>query len=307
MKVKSTLDQWLVLKAVLEQGGFAQAAEYLHRSQSTISYTLAQLQAQLDVKILETKGRKAVLTPIGQILYHRANLLLENAKSIENIAKKTTQDWPAEINIVLDDPFPRQALAHALKTFSLLGHTRVQIYEESLSGTLESLEKDTADIVITFQAPKGYIEFCQIQIVQIAVAHIDHPLHQLGHALSLNDLRNYTQLVVRDFEKLIAMNKDELDTPHRWTVASSYLALSLLQEGTGFAWIPVNHLLHQRKLLKALPLAHAQTRCFFLNALYGKKTPPNQATLAFAECLEAAVREYHQQLNYHVSLIINAI
>ncbi|MCS5707387.1 LysR family transcriptional regulator [Candidatus Berkiella cookevillensis] len=307
MKIKSTLDQWLVLKAVLEQGGFAQAAEYLHRSQSTISYTLAQLQSQLDVKILETKGRKAVLTPIGQILYHRANLLLENIKSIENIAKKTTQDWPAEISIVLDDPFPRQALANALKTFSLLGHTRVQIYEESLSGALERLEKGTADIVITFQAPKGHVEFCQIQIVQIAVAHIDHPLHHLGHTLRLNDLRNYTQLIVRDSAELTSVNKDWVDAPHCWTVASSYLALGLLQEGTGFAWMPVNHLLHQRKLLKALPLAHAQTRRFFLNALYGKKTPPNQATLAFAKCLEEAVREYHQQLNYQVSLIINAI
>lgn len=307
MKIKSTLDQWLVLKAVLEQGGFAQAAEYLHRSQSTVSYAVAQLQSQLDVKILETKGRKAVLTPIGKILYHRATLLLDNAKSIENIAQKAAKDWPAEISIVIDDPFPRQALVNALKAFSLLGHTRVQIYEESLSGTLEALEKGTADIVIAFQVPKGYAEFCQAQIVQIAVAHIDHPLHQLGPVLSMDDLRGHTQLVVRDSAKLTSANKGWLDAPHRWTVASTYLALNLLQGGTGFAWVPVNYLLNHRKLLRPLPLAHAQTRRFFLNCLYGKNTPPNQATLAFAKCLEEALREYHQQLNYSISLIINAV
>lgn len=307
MKIKSTLDQWLVLKAVLEQGGFAQAANHLHRSQSTISYTLAQLQSQLGVKILETKGRKAVLTPIGKKLYQQANILLDNANSIENIAQETAQDWPTEISIVLVDPFPRQTLANALKAFSVLGHTCVQIYQESLSGTLERLEKGTADIVITYHVPKGYVEFCQIQIVQIAVAHIDHPLHQLGHTLNLKDLRNYTQLIIGDFDKLTSVHEDGLDVPDHWKVANSDLALSLLQEGTGFAWMTVNHLLHQRKLLKVLSLAHAQKRCFFLNALYGKKTPPNPATFAFAKCLEEAVREHHQKLKYQVSLIINAV
>src|SRR5688572_11940107 len=111
MKLKTTLDQWLVLKTVLEQGGFAQAAEFLHRSQSTVSYAIAQLQSQLGVKLLTLKSRKAVLTPIGKILFHRATVLLENAKTIENIAKDTTTGWPAEITIVVDDPFPREVLA----------------------------------------------------------------------------------------------------------------------------------------------------------------------------------------------------
>ncbi len=35
-----TLDQWRTLQAVVDHGGFAQAAEALHRSQSSISYTV---------------------------------------------------------------------------------------------------------------------------------------------------------------------------------------------------------------------------------------------------------------------------
>ena len=89
MKLKTTLDQWIVLKAVIEQGGFAQAAEFLHRSQSTVSYAVSQLQFQLGVKILQVEGRKAALTPIGKILYHRAQVLLDNAKKIEKIAFDT--------------------------------------------------------------------------------------------------------------------------------------------------------------------------------------------------------------------------
>src|SRR5579862_4266763 len=169
MKLKTTLDQWLVLKTVIELGGFAQAAEHLHRSQSTVSYAVAQLQSQLGVKILQIEGRKAKLTSIGKILFHRASILLDNANAIEKIARDTQQDWPAEITIVVDDPFPRDVLANALKKFMLFSQTRVQIYEESLAGTLEVSNQGIADIVTAYTIPKGFIEFAQAQIIQIAV------------------------------------------------------------------------------------------------------------------------------------------
>ena len=41
-------------------GGFAQAAEALHRSQSSVSYTVARMQDQLGVPLLRIDGRKAV-------------------------------------------------------------------------------------------------------------------------------------------------------------------------------------------------------------------------------------------------------
>ncbi|VEB42274.1 chromosome replication initiation inhibitor protein [Chromobacterium violaceum] len=45
--MKTTLEQWQVLRAIVEEGGFAQAAEKLHRSQSAVSYAVARLQEQL--------------------------------------------------------------------------------------------------------------------------------------------------------------------------------------------------------------------------------------------------------------------
>ncbi|WP_422463157.1 MULTISPECIES: LysR family transcriptional regulator [unclassified Endozoicomonas] len=36
---KATLDQWRMLQAVVEHGGFAQASEAIFKSQSTISCT----------------------------------------------------------------------------------------------------------------------------------------------------------------------------------------------------------------------------------------------------------------------------
>ena len=42
---KTTLEQWALLEKVVELGSFARAAEETNRSQSSVSYNLALLQA----------------------------------------------------------------------------------------------------------------------------------------------------------------------------------------------------------------------------------------------------------------------
>jgi DNA-binding transcriptional LysR family regulator len=295
MKLKTTLDQWFVFKAVVDCGGFAQAAAFLHRSQSTVSYAISQLQSQLGVKILQAEGRKAVLTPIGKILYHRAHVLLDNANAIEKIALDTDRGWPAEITIVIDDPFPRDVLANALFKFMQFSQTRVQLHEVSLSGAIEALEQDFADIIVAFTVPKGKVAFCETQIIQVAVAHPAHPLHHLPYKLTSEDLKGHLQLVVRDSAKLLSADKGWLEAAHRWTVSSSKLAIDLLKNKIGFAWMPLHYLIEEKNI-KALPLNMSQSRRFFLNVLFGKSTPPNEAALAFAECMKEALVEYHSQI-----------
>jgi DNA-binding transcriptional LysR family regulator len=61
-----TLEQWRALVAVVDEGGYAQAAEALNKSQSTVSYAVHKLENLLAVKALEVSGRKAELTAAGQ-------------------------------------------------------------------------------------------------------------------------------------------------------------------------------------------------------------------------------------------------
>ena len=39
-----TLEQWRALLAVVEAGGYAQAAERLHKSQSTLTYAVQKIE-----------------------------------------------------------------------------------------------------------------------------------------------------------------------------------------------------------------------------------------------------------------------
>jgi DNA-binding transcriptional LysR family regulator len=62
---RTTVEQWALLAAIVDRGGYAQAAEALHRSQSTVSYTVAKLQELLALPLLEIRGRKAELNEHG--------------------------------------------------------------------------------------------------------------------------------------------------------------------------------------------------------------------------------------------------
>ena len=58
-----SLEQWRALVAVVDEGGYAAAAEGIHKSQSAVTYAVQQVEKLLGVKAFRLEGRKAVLTP----------------------------------------------------------------------------------------------------------------------------------------------------------------------------------------------------------------------------------------------------
>src|SRR5882672_5277607 len=109
-----TLDQWSALAAVVEAGGYAKAAEKLHKSQSSVTYAVQQVQSQLGIKAFRIEGRKAVLTPTGELLYRRARYLLDEATGLEQAAKKLSAGWEAEIHLAVETIFPTWLLLGCL-------------------------------------------------------------------------------------------------------------------------------------------------------------------------------------------------
>src|SRR5262245_57362421 len=112
-----TLEQWRALIAVVDAGGYAQAAEALHKSQSAVTYAVQKLEGMLGVKAFEIQGRKAVLTPTGQLLYRRARALIADAGGLEQAARTLSAGWEAEIRVVMDIAFPTWLMLKCLDRF----------------------------------------------------------------------------------------------------------------------------------------------------------------------------------------------
>src|SRR6202021_3758314 len=107
---KTSLEQWGILAAVIDEGGFAQAAEALHKSQSAISYGVARLQEALDLPLLVVEGRKAVLTSHGKTLLKRARPVLRDLETLEAVAHTLKQGWEPHLLLGADVAFPREPL-----------------------------------------------------------------------------------------------------------------------------------------------------------------------------------------------------
>src|SRR3990170_3305683 len=144
-----TLEQWRCLTAVVEAGGYAQAAEVLHKSQSSVTYSVQKLESTLQVRAFAIQGRKAKLTPTGEMLYRRARLLLEEAGAIERAARKVSAGWEAEISLAVEILFPNWLMFQCLNRFGVDSpQTRIEWFETVLDGTAEALRTGKVDLAI---------------------------------------------------------------------------------------------------------------------------------------------------------------
>jgi DNA-binding transcriptional LysR family regulator len=255
MEPRVTLEQWQALVAVVDAGGYANASEKLHKSQSSVTYAVQKLQSQLGVKAFVIAGRKAKLTPTGELLYRRARVLLEEAGNVEDAAKSLSAGWEAEIRLVAEALFPDWLLFKCLERFGAESpHTRIELVEAVMAGSTEPLLKGTADLAITNEIPPGFEGEALIRSPMILVAHPEHPLHKLGRPVTLRDLRAHRQILVRENDTLRA-TPPLIEATQRWTVSNLSSSITAVGMGMGYARLPEDKIrgeLHSGSL-KPLP------------------------------------------------------
>jgi DNA-binding transcriptional LysR family regulator len=292
MKVpRVTLEQWRVLQSVVDKGGFAQAAEALHKSQSSVSYTVAKLQEQLGYPLLTIEGRKAKLTERGEVLLSRSRHLIKEAVELEALAHTLGQGWEPELELVVDQAFPTPALLRALKSFEPQSQgTKIQLREAVLSGGEEALRKGSPDLVLSAIVPKGYLADPIVEVEMVAVAAEGHSLHQEITPINNERLSRELQIVIRDSASESSVDSGWLGTDRRWTVSSVQSALEIVTSGIGFAWLPKADLEFslQSGKLKRLKLISGSERNFHMYAIFGKGERTGPATRLLVELLQTA-------------------
>ncbi|MFN3901113.1 MAG: LysR family transcriptional regulator [Alishewanella aestuarii] len=235
---KSTLEQWRILQAVVDAGGYAQAAELLNKSQSSLNHAVAKLQSQLGVELLEVIGRKAQLTAAGEVMLRRSRILTQQIEDLELLADNLDKGWEPEIRIATELAYPKQFLYQALQAFYPLSRgSRVQIIDTVLTGTSEIITQKKADLVITGVVPKGYLSEPLYVTRFIPVVGSQHPLAAI-ESLDQNELSQQLQIVIRDTAVKPQEHMGWLKAEQRWTVDNFYEAVEILQLGLGFCWLP---------------------------------------------------------------------
>ncbi len=282
-----TLEQWRALIHVVDAGGYAQAAERMHKTQSAVSYAVQKMESVLGVKVFKVKGRKAVLTPTGALLYRRARYLIDEAGNLEQAAKKLSAGWEAEIRIVVEVIFPTFVL---LRSLDLLGeespHTRIEAVESVISGTSEALLQGQTDLAIAATIPQGFLGDALMRLRFIPVAHPGHPLHRLGRKLTIEDLRMHRQLVVRETGAQRS-TRPSVESTQRWTVSNMATSIEAARSGYGYAWLPEEKLRDQigAGTLKQLSLREGGERFAELYLVFADRDHAGPGTVRLAQII----------------------
>ena len=287
-----TLEQWEALITVVDAGSYAKAAERLNKTQSTLTYAVQKIESLLDVKAFDIVGRKAVLTPTGQLLYRRARVLLEEATGLETAARRVSAGWEAEIRVAMEHIFPNAVMFECLARFGEESpHTHVELIESVLGGTCEALLKGEADLALTPVVPPGFIGEALLRMRLMPVASPDHPLHKLGRAVTHDDLRAHRQLVVRESGTLRGTRLN-VEAAQRWTVSHMATSIQAARLGYGYAWLPEDKIREElaTHALKALPMREGRERYVELYLVYANRESAGPGVLRLGEIVQETTK-----------------
>ena len=179
--LRVTLEQWRMFRSVVQFGGFNQASQGIHKSQSSIHNAVGKIESSLDVKLFGIEGRKTVLTEAGELMLKRANFLLDEAAKLEVVGQTLGQGTEASLRIAVDEMFPQLLLYKVLENVSAqYPMLQIELIESILSGASELLNNADVDIAIS---PVALIKDTKLSYSPVIIA-TSLKLYKLISALS---------------------------------------------------------------------------------------------------------------------------
>ncbi|MEO8385746.1 MAG: LysR family transcriptional regulator [Betaproteobacteria bacterium] len=201
--MRLSLDAIQVLDAIDRGGSFAAAAAELHRVPSAITYTVQQLEQDLDVSLFDRRGHRAKLTGAGFELLTEGRLLLRAATDLECRIQQVAKGWETELRIAVDTIIEPQRMFPLLAAFDREeSGTHIKLMTEVLGGNWDALISGRADMVIgaSGDGPSGggyaTLPLCTLEFAFVAAPF--HPICQEVQPLSEATILKYRAVSVAD-------------------------------------------------------------------------------------------------------------
>ena len=146
------------------------------------------------------------------------------------------------------------------------------------------------DLAICSRVPAGFVGDPLMRLRFVAMAHPQHPLHQLGRELTLQDLRKHRHLVIRDTGSQ-RRSGSWVGAEQSWTVSQKATSIHAASTGQGYAWYPEDTVRGEveRGELKPLPLREGGERWGELYLIFADRDYAGRGALRLAELIRAHV------------------
>jgi DNA-binding transcriptional LysR family regulator len=277
-----TLDQLKVFLTVVDVGSFAGAARQLNRASSVVSYSIANLEAQLGLMLFDRETtRKPQLTEAGRMVLAEARRVTGSIDSLRAKSKGMLQGLESELHIVLDTLLPEERVIDALSSFREHYPTvTLHLYVESLG----SVTRLVLDRVASIGVAGPLVTVDGIEKVGIGSVRMI-PVAAPSHPLAMADEnppgagREHVQLVLTDRSVLTKGRDIAVVGTSTWRLADLSSKHMLLKAGIGWGNMPEPMIagdLAEGRLVR-LEMPDSIGGDYVMDAIYRSDTPPGPA------------------------------
>ncbi|MFS2179911.1 LysR family transcriptional regulator [Rhizobium pisi] len=240
-----TLDQLQVFLTVAETGSFSAASRVLNRAQSVVSYTIANLEAQLEVPLFERSGaRQPKLTEAGRAMLEDARRILGDLQVMRARVKSLKEGLEAEVSVAISVMVPSQAVVDVLREFrDMFPSVSLNLNVGELGMVMDLVLSGKATIGIGGAVLRQDDSVVTERIghsFMLPVAARNHPLAALERPLMLGDVREEVQLVVTDASGLTKGRDFNVLSYKTWRVSDIATKHQLIKAGLGWGGLPAS-------------------------------------------------------------------
>jgi LysR family hydrogen peroxide-inducible transcriptional activator len=194
-----TLSEFRYIVAVAKELHFGRAAKRCFVSQPTLSVAVKKIENELGLTLFERHQHEVSITPIGQIIINQAEVVLNETKTLKELANQNKDELSGELKlgvIYTVGPYLLPKLIPVInKQVADLVLIIEEDYTENLFNKLKAGEIDVAILANPFDHPGICTEVLYQEPFMVALP-INHPLTK-KKKLKADDLLNDTMLLLK--------------------------------------------------------------------------------------------------------------
>ncbi|HET6377050.1 MAG TPA: LysR family transcriptional regulator [Methylocella sp.] len=235
--------------AVVEAGGFTKGAQRAAVSQPAISASIAKLEAELNVKLLERQHSEVVLTEAGKRFLDAGRAILRSCQAIKSELKNISRRAPLKIGVM--QAISSGEISRFLNAFrdanpSIAmeiedGHCDEWCHCEQLFAPIMDGRRDAAISILTEQIPKGFERRPLFTRRYILAVRDDHPF-AVRSSVAIEELDGAPLILPN--RCIYLQNLIDAFASRRIRIRAAYRtdcddrALALAASGAGLALVP---------------------------------------------------------------------
>lgn len=136
---------------IAKQGSLTAAADRLCITQSALTKFVQRIETELDTPLFYRRGKRFVLTPIGQIYVEKGREIIRTDQSLQDEIHKLKVNGADTIRLGYGMGFSDFILDRLLPAYFALPHTRsVSVYEINSSRLLQQVENGDLDLCLAY-------------------------------------------------------------------------------------------------------------------------------------------------------------